>query len=53
MRGVEKKLASGVVMGRLTVMPVKDLNAGDICRYRKMLFTKEALLSVLNAEQAS
>lgn len=38
---------------KVTVMPVKDLNAGDICRYRKMLFTKEALLSVLNAEQAS
>jgi large subunit ribosomal protein L4 len=38
---------------KVAVMPVKDLNAGDICRYRKMLFTKEALLSVLNAEQAS
>lgn len=38
---------------KVAVMPVKDLNAGDICRYRKMLFTKEALLSVLNVEQAS
>ena len=38
---------------KVAVMPVKDLNAGDICRYRKMLFTKEALLSVLSTEQAS
>ena len=38
---------------KVAVMPVKDLNAGDICHYRKMLFTKEALLSVLSTEQAS
>ena len=38
---------------KVAVMPVKDLNAGDICRYRKMLFTKEALLSVLGTGQAS
>lgn len=38
---------------KVALMPVKDLNAGDICRYRKMLFTKEALLSVLSTEQAS
>jgi large subunit ribosomal protein L4 len=38
---------------KVAIMPVKDLNAGDICRYRKMLFTKEALLSVLSTEQAS
>ncbi len=38
---------------KVAVIPVKDLNAGDICRYRKMLFTKEALLSVLGAGQAS
>ncbi len=38
---------------KVAVTPVKDLNAGDICRYRKMLFTKEALLSVLSTEQAS
>ena len=34
---------------RVAVMPVGELNAGEICRYRKMLFTKEALLSVLAA----
>jgi large subunit ribosomal protein L4 len=38
---------------KVAVMPVKDLNAGDICRYRKMLFTKEALLSVLGTDQGS
>jgi hypothetical protein len=34
-------------------MPVSELNAGDICNYRKMLFTKEAFLSVLNRDQTS
>ena len=29
---------------KVDVMPVSELNAGDICRHRKMLFTKEALL---------
>lgn len=38
---------------KVDVMPVSELNAGDICRHRKMLFTKEALLDVLNREQAS
>jgi large subunit ribosomal protein L4 len=37
---------------KVVVMPVKELNAGEICRYRKMLFTKEALLSVLMTGQA-
>ena len=32
----------------VVVMPVAQLNAGDICNYHKMLFTKEAFLSVLN-----
>ena len=38
---------------KVDVMPVSELNAGDICRHRKMLFTKEAFLDVLNKEQAS
>jgi large subunit ribosomal protein L4 len=38
---------------KVTVLPVGELNAGDICRYSKMLFTKEALMSVLEAEKAS
>jgi large subunit ribosomal protein L4 len=37
---------------KVVVMPVNELNAGEICRYRKMLFTKEALLSVLMTDQA-
>jgi len=36
---------------RVAVMPVNDLNAGDICRYNKMMFTKEAFLSILNKDQ--
>ena len=38
---------------KVAVLPVSQLNAGDICNYRKMLFTKEALLSVLGEDQAS
>lgn len=37
----------------VTVMPVAELNAGDICRCHKMLFTKQAFLSVLNKNQTS
>jgi large subunit ribosomal protein L4 len=37
---------------KVAVMSVSELNAGEICCYRKMLFTKEALLSVLNTDQA-
>jgi len=36
---------------RVAVMPVAELNAGDICSHAKMLFTKEAFLSVLNRNQ--
>jgi large subunit ribosomal protein L4 len=32
---------------KVAVMPVSELNAFDICSHRKMLFTKDALLSVL------
>jgi len=38
---------------KVAVLPVSQLNAGDICRHRKMLFTKEALLSVLEKDRAS
>jgi len=38
---------------KVAIMPVSELNAGDICNYRKMLFTKEAFLSVLNRDQTS
>ena len=36
---------------QITIVPVSDLNAGEICRFQKMLFTKEALLSVLNQDK--
>jgi large subunit ribosomal protein L4 len=36
---------------KVTVIPVSALNAGQICTYRKMLFTREALLSVLEPER--
>jgi large subunit ribosomal protein L4 len=38
---------------KVAVVPVNELNAGEICRYRKMLFTKDALLAVLMAEKTS
>jgi len=38
---------------RTGVTPVTDLNAADICSYRKLLFTKEALLSLLNKNESS
>ena len=38
---------------KVAVMTVNELNAGDICRYRKILFTKEALLSLLDKDQTS
>jgi len=34
---------------KVAVMPVEALNAGQICSYRRMLFTKKALLSVLKS----
>jgi len=38
---------------RVAVMPAAELNAGDICSHHKMLFTKEAFLSVLTKNQTS
>ena len=38
---------------KVAVAPVDKLNAGEICSYRKMLFTKDALLSVLVVEKTS
>jgi large subunit ribosomal protein L4 len=36
---------------KVVVMPVDSLNAGQICSYRKMLFTRDAFLSVLKADK--
>ena len=38
---------------KVTVMPVAELNAGDICNHRKMLITYEAFLSLLNRDKVS
>lgn len=38
---------------KVIITPVSDLNAGEICSCQKMLFTKEALLSVLNQNKES
>ena len=40
-------------ISRITIMPVAELNAGDICNHRKMLFTKEAILTFLNIDKTS
>ncbi len=40
-------------VAKVAIMPVAQLNAGDICRHQKMLFTKEAFLSLLNKKQES
>jgi large subunit ribosomal protein L4 len=37
---------------KVSVMPVAELNAGDICNHRKMLITKEAFLSLLDRDEA-
>jgi large subunit ribosomal protein L4 len=37
---------------KVSVMPVAELNAGDICNHRKMLITKEAFLSLLVKDEA-
>ena len=37
---------------RIAVIDVEQLNAGDICNHSKVLFTKDAFLSILNEEKA-
>ncbi len=37
----------------VVVMPVAELNAGDICNHRKILITHEAFLSLLKRNQSS
>jgi large subunit ribosomal protein L4 len=38
---------------RVLVMPLAELNAGDICNYHKVLFTREAFLSLLKPEKVN
>ena len=35
-------------VGKVAVMPVADLNAGEIVKHQKVLFTKDALVSFLD-----
>lgn len=38
---------------KVAVLPVNQLNAGDICSHRKILFTRDALLSVMKKDRTS
>jgi large subunit ribosomal protein L4 len=38
---------------KVDVLPVADLNAGDICTHQRMLFTKDALVAFLNRDADS
>ena len=38
---------------KIAVMSVTDLNAGDICNRQKLLFTKDAFLSLINRDKDS
>ena len=38
---------------KVAIKPVSELNAFEICSYRKMLFTKDAFLSVLGQDKTS
>ena len=38
---------------KISVRPLAELNAGDICNHRKLLFTKEAFVSLLNKDEQS
>ena len=38
---------------RVVIMPVSQLNAGDVCNHQKVLFTKDAFLVLLNRDKSS
>jgi large subunit ribosomal protein L4 len=40
-------------IAKVSVMPVVESNAGDICRHTKLLFTKEAFMSLINNNKSS
>ena len=40
-------------INKIVVMAVSDLNAGDICNRQKMLFTKDAFMTLLGKEKKS
>jgi large subunit ribosomal protein L4 len=38
---------------KISLMPASESNAGDICKHIKLLFTKDAFLSLMNKEKGS
>ncbi len=38
---------------KVAITPVSELNAGDICNHSKLLFTKDAFVSLLSKEEAA
>ena len=40
-------------LAKVAVMPVAELNAGDICSHSKILFTKDAFLSLLKKNEVN
>jgi large subunit ribosomal protein L4 len=36
---------------KISVQPAAESNAGDICKYTRLLFTKEAFLSLMNKDE--
>ncbi len=38
---------------KVVITPVAELNAGDICNHSKLLFTKDAFVSLLSKEEAT
>jgi large subunit ribosomal protein L4 len=38
-------------IAKVSMLPVAESNAGDICRHTKLLFTKEAFLTLMNKDR--
>jgi len=38
---------------KIAIMPVSQLNAGEVCNHSKLLFTKEAFVSLLNRDKVT
>ena len=38
-------------ISKVSVQPVAESNAGDICRHTKLLFTKDAFLALMNKNE--
>jgi len=36
---------------KVSVMPISQINAGDVCNHSKLLFTKEAFLNLLGRDK--